>query len=93
MSGWELGGLVLASGLLLTPLAVGITVGHRRSAELPERRRATAIAGVFLVERVGLVAAIWLAAVVRSIWVLAGAGAFVVGTRVCLRQIGKAGPR
>ena len=82
--------LVLLSALLLAPLVVGFVLGARRSVR-PLDRVARLVVATLLVERIGLVIALWLAAFDRSFWILVGVLVWVVITRLCLRGLGRAG--
>ena len=83
---------MLISVLLLAPIAFGAIIGYRRSTRPPNRLGRLAVTTV-LVERAGLVGAVWLAAFTRPLWVLSGAALLVAVTRSCLRQIGKRAER
>jgi hypothetical protein len=88
MSWWELVVLLLLSALLLAPLVAGFALGsQRRSAPLGRLDRVAL--WIVLVERVGLVVALWIATFDRSLWILVGVVMFVVMSRLFLRGVGR----
>jgi len=87
VSWWKWSALAIISGALLAPIAIGIAT-TRNTGRLPAGPPRIAFL-VLVVERVGIVAAFWLATFARSIWILVGVVALVLATRTCLRRLAR----